>query len=227
MNTRPTFPSGLYGVTPDWDDLAQLSHAIEAAARGGLKVLQWRHKTYPVTKRISMAHQILRVCRLNGVLLIINDNWRVAEAVGADGVHLGRDDDSPTAARAALGAEALIGASCYNDLERAKTLLDQGADYIAFGAMYPSQTKPHAVVADPALLTQARDLITARGSHAKVVAIGGITADNAPPLIAAGADSLAVVGGLFMATDIEATARAFGRAFEQNADSARSTKEDK
>ncbi len=226
MNTRATFPSGLYGVTPDWDDITQITHAIESAARGGLKILQWRHKTYPVTKRISMAHQILRVCRLNGVLLIINDNWRVAEAVGADGVHLGRDDDSPTAARAALGAEAIIGVSCYNDLERAKKLLDEGVDYVAFGAMYASQTKPHAVVADPALLTQAQGLIANRNSQAKVVAIGGITVDNAPPLIAAGADSLAVVGGLFMANDIESTARAFGRAFEQNTDTAPSNKED-
>jgi len=227
MNNHPTLPSGLYGVTPDWDDLTQLTQAIEAAARGGLKVLQWRHKTYPVTKRIAMAHQILRVCRLNGVLLIINDNWRVAEAVGADGVHVGRDDDSPTAARAALGAEAIIGASCYNDLERAKKLLDEGVDYVAFGAMYASETKPHAVVAQPAVLTQARDLIIERNSHAKVVAIGGITVDNAPRVIAAGADSLAVVGGLFMTNDIEATARAFGRAFEQNTDAASSTKEDK
>lgn len=218
MNTRPTFPSGLYGVTPDWDDIEQLTPAIEAAARGGMKVLQWRHKTYPVTRRISMAHQVLQVCRLNGVMLIINDNWRVAEAVGADGVHLGRDDDSPTAARAALGSQALIGASCYNDLERAKAMLDEGVDYVAFGAMYSSQTKPHAVVADHQILTKARALIAERSGAAKVVAIGGITAENAKPLIAAGANSLAVVGGLFMADDIEATARAFERAFTQDVD---------
>lgn len=218
MNIRPVLPSGLYGVTPDWDDIEQLALAIEAAARGGMKVLQWRHKTYPVTRRISMAREVLQVCRLNGVMLIINDNWRVAEAVGADGVHLGRDDDSPSAARAALGFEALIGASCYNDLAHAKAMLEQGVDYVAFGTMYASQTKPHATVADHQILTQAQALIAKRGDTAKVVAIGGITPENAPTLIAAGADSLAVVGGLFMASDVKATARAFGHAFAQDVD---------
>lgn len=215
MTTRPVFPNGLYGVTPGWDDLEQLRRAIEAAARGGMKVLQWRHKTCPAPQMIGMARDVKRACHANGVLLMINDHWRVAEAVGADGVHLGRDDDSPNAARLALGPNALIGASCYGDLNHAKAMLAQGVDYIAFGTMFASATKPHAVVTDHQILTQAKTLIAQEGSKAKIVAIGGITVDNAAPLIAAGADSLAVVGGLFLAEDIEANARALTRAFAQ------------
>lgn len=213
MTTRPMFPSGLYGVTPDWDDLDQLRQGIEAAARGGMKVLQWRHKTCPAPRMIGMAREIKRACHANGVLLMINDHWRVAEAVGADGVHVGRDDDSPNAVRLALGPDALIGVSCYGDLDHAKEMLAQGVDYIAFGTMYASATKPHASLADHQILTQARALIAHSGSNAKVVAIGGITAENAAPLVGAGADSIAVVGGLFLSSDIEASARAFTRAF--------------
>jgi len=215
MTTRPVFPNGLYGVTPDWDDLDRLALAIVAAARGGLKVLQWRHKTCPAPRMIGMAREVKRVCQANGVLLMINDHWRVAEAIGADGVHVGRDDDSPTAVRTALGPNALIGASCYGDLDRARAMLAQGVDYIAFGAMYVSGTKPQAQPIDHQILTQAKALVAQEGSSAKVVAIGGITVNNAPPLIAAGADSLAVVGGLFMSEDIEASAHAFTRAFAQ------------
>lgn len=213
MTTRPVFPSGLYGVTPDWDDLDQLTQAIEAAARGGMKVLQWRHKTCPAPRMIGMAREVKRACHANGVLLMINDHWRVAEAVGADGVHVGRDDDSPNAVRLALGPDALIGVSCYGDLNHAQEMLAQGVDYIAFGTMYASATKPHALLADHQILTQARALVAQSGSNAKVVAIGGITANNAAPLVAAGADSLAVVGGLFLAPDIEASARALTHAF--------------
>lgn len=216
MTTRPTFPSGLYAVTPDWDDLDRLTSAIEAAARGGLKVLQWRHKTCPAPRMIGMAREVKRACRDNGVLLMINDHWRVAEAVGADGVHVGRDDDSPNAVRLALGPDVLIGVSCYGDLNRAREMLAQGVDYIAFGTMYASATKPQAALADHHILTEAKALVTQAGSSAKVVAIGGITADNAAPLIAAGADSLAVVGGLFLTQDIQASASAFTRAFAQS-----------
>ncbi len=213
MTTRPVFPSGLYGVTPDWDDLDQLTQAIEAAARGGMTVLQWRHKTCPAPRMIGMAREVKRVCHANGVLLMINDHWRVAEAVGADGVHVGRDDDSPNAVRLALGPDALIGVSCYGELNHAKEMLAQGVDYIAFGTMYPSATKPHAMPANHQILTHARALVAQAGSNAKVVAIGGITAENAAPLVAAGANSLAVVGGLFLTPNIEASARALTHAF--------------
>lgn len=213
MTTRPVFPSGLYGVTPDWDDLDQLTQAIDAAARGGMKVLQWRHKTCPAPRMIGMAREVKRACHANGVLLMINDHWRVAEAVGADGVHVGRDDDSPDAVRLALGPDALIGVSCYGDLNRAKEMLAQGVDYVAFGTMYASATKPKASLADHQILTQARALVAQSGSYAKVVAIGGITAENAAPMVEAGADSIAVVGGLFLSSDIEASARALTHAF--------------
>jgi thiamine-phosphate pyrophosphorylase len=152
--------------------------------------------------------QLLVACRRRGARLIINDDVELARAVGADGVHLGRDDGEVAVARSALGATALIGVSCYGDLDRARRLAAEGADYLAFGAFHPSSTKPAASAASPALLSSARRL------GLPLVAIGGITPDNGGALVRAGADLLAVVSGLALPpAQAQAAARRYAALF--------------
>ena len=203
------FPSGLYGVTPHWQGPDQLESAVRAAAAGGMTVLQFRHKSPDTDERESLARHLLGVCHSLQIPLIVNDDWRLAQRIGAHGVHLGKDDDDPAMVRAALDPDCLLGVSCYDDLNRARQMLETGVDYVAFGAMFTSGTKPHAPGAALQTLTEARALVQTTAPQTAVVAIGGITVDNAASVLAAGADSLAVVGGLFLAPDIEATARSF------------------
>jgi len=217
--TPPRLPRGLYGITPDWPDTDRLLAAIDAAARGGLRVLQWRRKNGPGSDETDdalreQARIVAHKCRALGVACIINDRWQWLEDAGADipadGVHLGRDDgvDNLANIRRALGPDALIGVSCYNELARAQAALAEGADYVAFGAIYPSATKPQAVHAPLALLTQARALTDVYSTpRPAVVAIGGITPENAAPVVEAGADAIALIAGLFDADDIEHAAR--------------------
>jgi thiamine-phosphate pyrophosphorylase len=141
-------------------------------------------------------------------MLIVNDSVALAREVAADGVHLGREDGDVAAARRALGPAAVIGVSCYDELQRARDARAAGADYVAFGSFFPSPTKPGAVRASLDLLRQAR-----RELDLALVAIGGIGAQNAAGLIDAGADALAVVSALFDATDVEAQARRISRLF--------------
>lgn len=209
MSQSKRFPSGLYGVTPDWDDAQRLEQAVAAAIAGGMTALQLRHKTASPAQRLSLAKRLQPICGLHHVPLIINDDWQLAQAVGADGVHLGKDDEDPAKVRDKLGPDMLLGVSCYSDLDRARRMLTLGVDYVAFGAMFASGTKPHAPGASLDIIKQAHTLTATMASDAAVVAIGGITVDNAPSILDAGADSLAVIGGLFMASDIETTARAF------------------
>lgn len=209
MSNTKTFPSGLYGITPDWDDVDKLESAVQAAIAGGMRALQLRHKTASPTARERLAKRLQAICLAHQVPLIINDDWRLALAIGAAGVHLGKDDDDPAMVRNALACDMWLGVSCYGDINRARQMLALGVDYIAFGAMFSSNTKPHASGASLDVITQARTLTQDMAQQVAVVAIGGITVDNAPSVLAAGADSLAVVGGLFMSQDIETTARAF------------------
>lgn len=209
MTQAKRLATGLYGVTPDWSDADRLEAAVRDAIAGGMTSLQLRHKTATPDQREALARRLLPLCREHQVPLIINDDWRLAMAIGADGVHLGKDDDDPAHVRQHLGADVLIGVSCYSDLDRAARLLDLGVDYVAFGAMFASGTKPQAPGASLEVIKQARALVQERAPTAAVVAIGGITVDNAPSVLAAGADTLAVVGGLFMTQNITATARAF------------------
>lgn len=207
--TTLRFPRGLYGITPEWDDTPRLLDAVALAAQNGMRALQLRRKTASAEAIEQQALALLPVCRAHGVVLIINDDWRLALKVGADGVHIGRDDGDITQARKALGARALIGASCYNDAALGLSALDAGVDYIAFGAVYPSSTKPQATHASLALITQMRAHVdTLSAPRPAIVAIGGITPDNAPAVVQAGADSLALIAGLFEATDIAAAAHA-------------------
>lgn len=220
MTLRPDyaglrFPRGLYGITPDTDDTGMLLDAIAAAARGGLRSLQWRRKHSASPEALlSQGQAIAGLCRELGLVFIVNDDWKMAQLLAADGVHLGRDDGDLAAARAALGPARIIGVSCYADLARAQDLLAQGADYIAFGAVYPSPTKPEAARVPLELLAQARaQLEQLPAPRPAMVAIGGIHAANAAPVVQAGADALAIIQGIFQATDIEAAARACAQAF--------------
>lgn len=208
MSTPLRFPAGLYGVTPEWEDGDKLCAAVRAAARGGMTSLQLRHKGQDATKRRELALRLQDVCREAGVVFLINDDWRLALSIGADGVHLGREDEAPSVVRREVGPDMLIGVSCYADLERAQGFLTDNVAYIAFGAMFASQTKPLAPPAPLEVVTAGRALCEQFAApRPGVVAIGGITVQNAGQLVAAGVDSLAVVGGLFMADDIEETAR--------------------
>ena len=209
MSQAPRFPAGLYGVTPDWCDKDRLEEAVRQAAAGGMSALQLRHKTASDSLRRALAERLLDVCQSLSIPLIINDDWQLAADIGADGVHLGRDDADPHIVRAALAPRVLLGVSCYGDIDRARRLLQIGVDYVAFGAMFSSGTKPQAPPAPLGVLTQAQALTAEHSPRAAVVAIGGINPDNAASVAAAGADSLAVVGALFLAKDIEQTARRF------------------
>jgi len=216
MQTNLKFPAGLYGVTPDWDDAARLEQAVRAAARGGMKALQLRHKTAEPALRRHLAQTLLTVCNELGLVFLINDDWRLALELGAHGVHVGQHDDDPALVRREIGPEMLLGVSCYADPQRAQHLLAQQVAYIAFGAMYASATKPLAPTAPLSVLSEGQALCQAiEAPRPAVVAIGGIGPAQAETLSRAGADSIAVVGSLFLAPDIEAAARALSAPFVQ------------
>jgi thiamine-phosphate pyrophosphorylase len=211
------FPAGLYGITPDWDAVERLKDGISRAAAGGMRALQLRNKTLQGQALISLAQKVRDHCKGLGVLFIMNDQWRVALDVGADGVHLGKDDDPAKVVREAVGSRLLIGVSCYADLKRAQSSLASDVDYLAFGAMFVSGTKPQAPPAPIGVLTEARKLV--QQMHAPVrpaiCAIGGIVPNRVNSLAQAGADCVAVVGGLFLAKDIEAAARVLSTPWAQ------------
>jgi thiamine-phosphate pyrophosphorylase len=205
------FPAGLYALTPDAPDTAVLLAEVRAAIAGGATSVQYRNKQASARLREEQALTLAILCRGAGIPLLVNDDIELALAVEADGVHLGRDDGDLAAARRRLGSGRLLGASCYDRLELAGHAVAAGADYVAFGSMFASPTKPAAVRAPLALLGAARRL------GVRVVAIGGITLENAPEAIAAGADALAVITALFDAGDIAARARAFSDLFVRKA----------
>lgn len=182
---------GLYAITPDTDNSEQLIEQVSAALDGGARILQYRNKGSDAVRRLWQANILKSLAQSRGAIFIVNDDVALAEAIRADGVHLGRDDDAIAAARARLGEAAIIGASCYNSLDLARSAVAAGASYVAFGAVFASGTKPGAVHAPLSLFADAASLGVPR------VAIGGITADNAGQVVAAGADAIAVIGGLF------------------------------
>lgn len=198
MSHRFPLP-GLYAITdgprPD------LIEAVTQAILGGARIVQYRDKTSDRARRVLEAGALRELCRDHDIPLIINDDVALALTVGADGVHLGEDDTRLRDARDALGAEAIIGVSCYDSFDRARELAGSGADYVAFGAFFPSPTKPQARRASLDLLRQSAALGVPR------VAIGGITPDNGGLLVDAGADYLAVVSAVFRADDVRAAAQ--------------------
>lgn len=200
---------GLYLITPDEPDTARLLGRV-APLLPHAACLQYRNKRADDALRHAQAKALLSLCRERGVPMIVNDDAGLAARVGADGAHLGGEDGALSTARAVLGPQAVLGASCYDDPTRARAAVDAGADYVAFGAFFPSPTKPNARRATLQLLRDAAPLGVAR------VAIGGITPDNARPLIAAGADLVAVISGVFDAPDPLAAARAYAACFDGN-----------
>ena len=193
---------GLYAITPELAGNALRAKVAQALA-GDIAMLQYRKKN---GADLDEARSLAAMCRERGVPFIVNDDIEIALAAGADGVHLGRDDGDLAAARAKLGAK-LLGASCYDSFAAARAAVAAGADYVAFGSVFPSSTKPQAVRAPHALFAEARPL------GVPLVAIGGITLENAPQLLRAGADGLAVLSDLFDAPDIAGRARAYGKLF--------------
>lgn len=194
---------GLYAITPEAIDGADLFARVDRAIAGGIAVLQYRRKALA---GVDEARALAGRCRAAGVLFIVNDDVDLALACDADGVHLGRHDGGLAAARERL-KDRVLGASCYDSMEAARAAVAAGAGYVAFGSVYASPTKPGAVRAPHSLFSEARAL------RVPLVAIGGITLENAPPLLRAGADALAVISDLFDAPDIEARARAYGMLF--------------
>lgn len=195
---------GLYAITPDEADTAVLLAKVRAALNGGVEVLQYRNKVAGAELRSQQALALRSLTREYGVTYIINDDCELVLQVDADGVHLGKDDGSVAAARERLGADKLIGVSCYNRADLARQAELDGADYIALGAFFASNVKPEAVVAGVDLLRQLR-----RETSLPIVAIGGITSENGERLLQAGADALAVISAVFMVPDIEQAARRF------------------
>jgi thiamine-phosphate pyrophosphorylase len=191
---------GLYFVTPESE--AGRTGLVAAALRGGARLVQYRDKSGQSDSRLREARILLAMCREAGALFLVNDDVELCRAIGADGVHLGEDDAGITDARARLGPGYLIGASCYNDLGCAHAAADAGADYVAFGSVFPSPTKPNARRVDLHLLRRA-----CRELRVPVCAIGGITPKNAAPVIAAGADMIAVIQSISEAADPEAAAQ--------------------
>ncbi len=197
---------GLYAVTPETANGELLLHKVTQALEGGIALLQYRNKT---RQNAQEARALAALCRRSGVPFIVNDDLALALDCGADGVHLGREDGALAAARARLGGK-LLGASCYGSLAAARAAVAAGADYVAFGSAFPSPTKPAAVLAPRALFREAKPL------GVPLVAIGGITLENAPQLLQAGADALAVISDLFDAPDIAGRARAYGKLFDHD-----------
>jgi thiamine-phosphate pyrophosphorylase len=205
MNTnRNGLIKGLYAITPDEPDTAELLRKVRLALQGGARVLQYRNKAADVTLHLQQAKALRELTQEFSVPLIINDDAMLAQRADADGVHLGGEDGSVAAARALLGSAKLIGVSCYNRKELAHEAVRQGADYVAFGSFFASAVKPDAVTASTELLRQARIEIAV-----PLVAIGGITVQNGLQLLEAGADALAVISAVFGATDIQNAARQF------------------
>ena len=203
---RPTLQRGLYLITPDDPDptrlLARTRPLLPFAS-----CLQLRNKVMDAASLREAGAGLRAACAEAGIPFIVNDDAILAADLGADGVHLGEEDGGIAAARMLLGERALIGVSCYDDIERARMLAAEGADYIAFGAFFPSATKPHARHATFDLLRDSAPLGLPR------VAIGGIAPDNARSVVAAGADLIAVIGAVFDAPDPVAAARACRHAF--------------
>lgn len=198
---------GLYAITDSELLAGRLLEAVAAALVGGTAVVQYRDKSGEDARRLAETLALRELCHRHGIPLLINDDVELALASGADGVHLGRGDGSLQAARARLGPTAIIGATCHGSLAFAEEAAMAGASYLAFGALYPSATKPGAARALPETLAAARRL------GLPIVAIGGITADNAAPVIAAGADCVAVISDLWTAPDITARARTLSDLF--------------
>ena len=211
MTSRLRQNTGIYLATPDTDDSTGLCRLLDTLLMQDVALLQYRNKTAGPLLRQTQAASLLAICRRHGVTMLVNDDWRLARDIGADGVHLGAADDDPQRVRAELGDGFVIGVSCYGDLERASLLSRQDVDYLAFGAVFDSPTKPAAAKAPLSVFREARSLGKA------TVAIGGITPDNCGAVRDAGADFIAVISGVFDAPDPAKALAAYHHSFSVKA----------
>jgi len=202
---------GLYAVTPGMADTALLCARASQCLEGGARLVQYRAKEADMATALEQARRIGQLCRAANALFIINDSIELALACGADGVHVGRDDATVATARRSM-PRGIVGASCYDDVDRAAAAARDGADYVAIGSVFASPTKPGARRAPLELIAQA-----ARASGLPVAAIGGIDLANARQARDAGADMLAVISAVFDAPDVTAAARAFARLYDASA----------
>lgn len=202
---------GLYAITdPNLSPAYSVINDVEAALKGGARMIQFRDKTTDWDTQLKLAIELKALCEQYQATFIINDNIELTKASKADGIHLGKNDDSLEIARQQLGENAIIGISCYNSPDRALEMQQRGANYAAFGRFFASKTKPQAPQADLLTLTEAKKVL-----EIPVVAIGGIDESNATPLIDAGADSVAVIQGVFAQPDIERAAKQLQFLFEK------------
>jgi thiamine-phosphate pyrophosphorylase len=199
---------GLYIVTPDWDDTEKLLSVTEMALRGGAALVQYRHKTAGAALRKEQAKRLLTLCRSYQRPFIINDHVDLCLLLDADGVHVGGTDAAVAQVRAALGSAKLVGASCYGDLQLARDAHAAGASYLAFGGFYPSRVKKYPVTTSPGIIA-----LSKREVPLPTAVIGGMTQQNAAPLIASGTDMVAAISSVYLADDPEAAARGFARLF--------------
>jgi len=205
--TTPVQIRGLYAVTPDTTDTASLLSRSQAVLKGGANILQYRSKSSDAVMKSEQAAALQRLCQETGALFIINDDIELALKLQADGVHLGECDGSLREARQRLGPDRILGASCYGSIELARQARQAGVDYLAFGAVFPSGSKPEAREVPLSLFSPKHEL------GLPLVAIGGITLDNARSVVRAGADSIAVINALFGAADPCQAARSLSALF--------------
>lgn len=200
---------GLYVITDtNLIPRDRFAATVEASLRGGATMVQLREKASPPEEIVRLGRELLAVTRRYGALLIVNDHPAVAQEIGADGVHVGREDPSIGEARSLLGPQAIIGASCYGEAARAVAAEEAGADYVAFGTPFPSPTKAKRTDISLGIFQEVKQRV-----KVPVFAIGGITVGNARQVIEAGADGIAVVSGVFGTPDVEAAARALAMLF--------------
>ncbi len=203
-------PAGLYAITPDEPGTDVLVRKVGQALRGGASWVQYRNKIAGPELRLEQGRALAALCRTAGAAFIVNDDLELALELGADGLHLGAEDGDLAEARRRLGQGKLLGASCYNRIDLAQAAAQAGVDYLAFGSVFSSGTKPAAVHAPLAIFAEAR-----RSFALPLVAIGGITLQNAPQVFAAGADAVAVISAVFDAGDIAERAADFTRLYQQ------------
>lgn len=181
---------------------------VEQALLGGCRIIQYREKSLPYEAKLAHAEHLKALCDEHQAMLFINDDVKLAMRLGCH-VHLGQEDMPLARARDILGGDAIIGATCHNSLELAEKAVLDSADYLAFGAFFPSPTKPNAIQAELATLSRAKQLF-----DLPIVAIGGITLDNCTQVIENGADMIAVISALFAPSDIQQQSERFQQHFK-------------
>ena len=202
---------GLYAIT-DQQLIAPKKFAarVKQVLQGGAQIVQYRDKSQQHQLRFEQASIVVDLCKKFGAISIINDDIELAKIVEADGVHIGTDDDELSYARQELGEQKIIGVSCYANLSLAEQAVADSADYVAFGSIFASPTKPQAPIAGLDILRQAKQSV-----RVPIVAIGGITLDNLDDVVSSGADAVAIISGVFANEDISQQALQFSQAFNK------------